>query len=324
MLKAIFYAYRWEYTIIALWSFVIAALQLSSPFILRQLIIYVRSDSDDVSTGIALVLALALALGLAYFITEHITFFARITGCKSTNALIAIIYCKTFTISSATNKKFAQGQLVNFVQVDALKLQFLSSQAPQIMRLPILILPCFGILFYYLKWSFMAGVAVFVITFFVNTAISKKQAELQKEDMRCQDGRVKALTESLNNIKLLKLYSWTAIFASLITEKRNQQLQVLKKRFVYSNIFITSLYFFPSILSAILFSVYIGLGNTLDLDIAFTVMALLNIIKAPLRAMPQFVGQLIEFQVSMGRIQEFLLTSEINTTIISDITQEET
>ena len=48
-------------------------------------------------------------------------------------------------------------------------------------------------------------------------------------------------------------------------------------------------------LSAILFSVYIGLGNTLDLDIAFTVMALLNIIKAPLRAMPMFVGQLIEF-----------------------------
>ena len=70
---------------------------------------------------------------------------------------------------------------------------------------------------------------------------------------------------------------------------------MLKKRFVYANIFITSLYFFPSILSAILFSVYIGLGNTLDLDIAFTVMALLNIIKAPLRAMPEFVGKFIEF-----------------------------
>ena len=75
-------------------------------------------------------MALALALGLAYFITEHITFFARITGNKSTNALIAIIYSKTFAISSATNKKFSQGQLVNFVQVDALKLQLLTSQAP--------------------------------------------------------------------------------------------------------------------------------------------------------------------------------------------------
>ena len=74
-----------------------------------------------------LVLVLVSTQGLAYFITEHIAFFARMTGCKSTNAMIAMIYDKTFKISSATNKKFTQGQLVNFVQVDALKLQFLSS-----------------------------------------------------------------------------------------------------------------------------------------------------------------------------------------------------
>ena len=113
---------------------------------------------------------------------------------------------------------------------------------------------------------------------------------------------MKALTESLNNIKMLKLYSWKDVFTRLISEKRALQLGVLKKRFYYSNVMITSLYFFPSMLSAVLFSVYIGIGNTLDLDIAFTVMVVLNILKEPLRALPMFVGQLIEFQVSMTRI----------------------
>ena len=70
------------------------------------------------------VLLLTVTQGLAYFIQEHLTFYARMTGAKSTNAMIAMIYDKTFRISSATNKRFTQGELVNFVQVDALKLQF--------------------------------------------------------------------------------------------------------------------------------------------------------------------------------------------------------
>ena len=62
---------------------------------------------------------------------------------------------------------------MNFVQVDALKLQFLSSQAPGVMRLPILIVLCFVILFYYLKWSFLSGIFVFAITFGINTKLGR-------------------------------------------------------------------------------------------------------------------------------------------------------
>ena len=53
---------------------------------------------------------------------------------------------------------------------------------------------------------------------------------------------------------------------------------------------ITSLYFFPSLLSAVVFATYIGMGNTLDLEIAFVVMTILNIIKDPLRSLPTFIG----------------------------------
>ena len=39
------------------------------------------------------------------------------------------------------------------------------------MRLPILLAVCFAFLFYYLKWSVLAGVAVFAITFWINTKL---------------------------------------------------------------------------------------------------------------------------------------------------------
>ena len=193
-----------------------------------------------------------------------------------------------------------------------------------VMRLPILIILCFVILFYYLNWSMLAGIAVFAITFYCNAKIASTQAKLFGVGMGFSDARVKAITESLNNIKMLKLYSWTDIFATMISEKRAQELSILKKRFYWGNATVTSLYFFSSILSAVIFSVYIGLGNTLDLEVAFTVITVLDLIKEPLRTFPRFVGMCIEFSVSMTRIQEFILVDEVNTTMIRSVPQEET
>ena len=117
---------------------------------------------------------------------------------------------------------------------------------------------------------------------------------------------MKTLTESLNNIKMLKLYSWMDIFADLIKEKRAKELEVLRRRQHVMVGMVTTLYFFPAILSAVIFSFYIGFGNTLELDVAFTIMTILNLIKAPLRSLPDFIGNFLEFQVSMTRIQEFV------------------
>lgn len=51
--------------------------------------------------------------------------------------------------------------------------------------------------------------------------------------MKKQDARVNTTSESLNNIKMLKLYSWTAIFNRVIESKRVEELGVLWQRFKY-------------------------------------------------------------------------------------------
>ena len=192
------------------------------------------------------------------------------------------------------------------------------------LQIPFLLVFCFSILFYYLKGSFISGLTVFAMAFASNMAIGKYASVLQRRYMKFKDQRVKALTESLNNIRMLKLYSWGDIFKHLIKEKRIPELGMLRKRYNLSIINISTLYFFPSILSAVIFSFYIGFGNTLSLDIAFTVMTILNLIKEPLRSLPQFIGQLLEFQVSMTRIQEFIQVDEINTSMVNQVSGRST
>jgi hypothetical protein len=59
------------------------------------------------------------------------------------------------------------------------------------------------------------------------------------------DARVSAATESLNNIKMLKLYSWTERFEQTINEKREVELGIYWRRINVAMVSVTSLYFFP-------------------------------------------------------------------------------
>lgn len=48
-------------------------------------------------------------------------------------------------------------------------------------------------------------------------------------------------------------------------------------------------------MSCVIFSVFIATGHELSLSTAFTVLTILNIIKDPLRWVPNLVGIMIEF-----------------------------
>lgn len=108
-----------------------------------------------------------------------------------------------------------------------MKMYWLSTIAPQIFKLPPLLLVCFIFLFYWLGLAFFAGLALFIITFYFNMKISKLSAKWQKNLMLYKDKRMNSTTEAFNNIKVLKMYSWMHIFEQLISEKRREELRVL-------------------------------------------------------------------------------------------------
>lgn len=66
--------------------------------------------------------------------------------------------------------------MVNFVQVDALKLAMLAQSLPSVMRLPLLLITCFVVLFVYLGESFWSGIGIFAITFIVNLVLGRAAA----------------------------------------------------------------------------------------------------------------------------------------------------
>ena len=66
----------------------------------------------------------------------------------------------------------------------------------------------FAFFFYYFGIYFFAGLGVFAVALLFNMALGLWYNKAEKVYLRRKDRRMKVTTESINNIKMLKLYSW--------------------------------------------------------------------------------------------------------------------
>lgn len=162
----------------------------------------------NIEWGVYYSLGLVFTQLLAYLLQEHMFYLQIMTGYKCANTTNAIVYQKHENISNATNKEFTPGEVVNFVQVDSQQFIWMFVQAGDVAQVPLIIVICFGFLYYYLSYAFFAGFVVFVLAFIVNTLIGSFLNKNQKVIMERKDQRMSETNESLNNIKMLKLYSW--------------------------------------------------------------------------------------------------------------------
>ena len=101
-----------------------------------------------------------------------------------------------------------------------------------------------------------------------------------------------------------------------IFRKRKLEVSSYKKRGIIVSAIIAFVFFFPSLLAPVTFSAYIGLGNTLDLNLAVAALILFNLMEEPMIEIPMFFSDLIELLVSMRRIEKFLNLYEVQTNII--------
>ena len=80
LLKAVLRAYKREYAITVSVAMFVCCLQIISPFVLKELIDYINDRRESTLEGIMLVVLLILSQGLVYIISEHLTFYSRMTG----------------------------------------------------------------------------------------------------------------------------------------------------------------------------------------------------------------------------------------------------
>jgi ATP-binding cassette subfamily C (CFTR/MRP) protein 1 len=333
--RALFGAYGGPYMLAAVFKIGNDVSQFLQPQLLRFLIGFI--DSYNGSEPQPVVKGAAIALGmfsLAVFQTTMIHQYfqlAFVTGMRIKSGLTSSIYKKALKLSNEGRSSKTTGDIVNYMAVDAQRLQDLTQFAQQVWSAPFQIIICMVSLYHLVGWSMLAGIGVMIIMIPVNGMIARIMKNLQKAQMKNKDARSRLIAEIVNNMKSIKLYAWGSAFMNKLNYIRNdQELKNLRKigagqafaNFTWSST--------PFLVSCSTFAVFVLTNDRpLSTEIVFPALgtdshkfalrdsdtdiflALFNLLTFPLAVLPMVITSIVEATVAVGRITSYLTAEEI-------------
>ena len=123
--------------------------------------------------------------------------------------LNAFIYEKVLKENPASLKgKSNQGEIINFLQVDSMKISMMMISSPGILVIPFQIIIFIYLLFRFFGISFLFGLITLIIFLSINFYIQNLYRIMQKDLLKRKDNRMKITSETINSLKILKLYGW--------------------------------------------------------------------------------------------------------------------
>lgn len=300
------------------------ALDLCIPFYLKEIMTYIEDKTGDVTRGRAIIFVVLILLTLlvSRIIRENFLFYQQKIGAKASQAVTGVLYNKVLKISSATNKKYKLGDIITFIQVDSRRLLFLFETLPSVSRLPFQIIFCIIYLYMFVGFTFLVALVLLSIFIILNYYLAIAIAKYQKVRMKAVDERTNAVSEVVDNIKLIKFYSWVERFMDKANETRNKELRILFKRLL---LWVCNIAFFvvayPILACSIFITADLWFGFAISVPYAVAILKVLTSLQASTRRLPFFIGQVVEFLIAMDRIQSFLLCDEIEKDLMIEHTK---
>lgn len=321
---AIFRAYGGPYVVAAIFKVGNDISQYAQPQLLRLLIAFVSSygpgkTPQPIIQGAAIALAM---FGCAVFQTAMIhQYFQRTfeTGMRIKGGLASAIYRKSLKLSNEGRSTKTTGDIVNYMAVDAQRLQDLTQFAQQLWSAPFQIIICMVSLHNLVGWSMMAGIIVMIVMMPVQGFVAKIMKSMQKSQMKNKDARSRLINEIVTNMKSIKLYAWGSAFMNKLNYVRNEQeLKNLRKigatqavaNFTWSSA--------PFFVSCSTFAVFVlTQDKPLTTEIVFPALTLFNLLTFPLAVLPMVITSVVEASVAVGRITGFLQAEELQSDAVT-------
>ena len=246
------------------------------------------------------------------FLGIHNLMRMNIIGNRAAFELNCFIYNKILKASpSSFTQRATEGEIVNFIQVDSMKLCWMIMTSPNIIISPVQIIAYSYLLFEFFKVSFFAGLGILIIFFLVNLKISKLYHFYQKKILGKKDIRMRRSTEAFENIKILKLYSWEKQFMKQILLARKEEMDAMTTRFNVSTTNISLFWLCPTLVACSTLGLYQILNNKLSISTMLIGLSLFNKLQSPIRQLPNIINFIIESAVSLKRIEEFIRQPDI-------------
>ncbi|XP_004296300.1 PREDICTED: ABC transporter C family member 10-like [Fragaria vesca subsp. vesca] len=283
----------------------------AGPLLLNAFILVAEGNASFEHEGYLLAGALFVLKTIESLSQRQWYFRCRLIGLKVRSLLSAAIYKKQLRLSNAAKLTHSGGEIMNYVTVDAYRIGEFPFWFHQTWTTSVQLCFSLVILFRAVGLATFAALVMILFSIILNAPLAKLQHRFQSKLMKAQDERLKASSEALVNMKVLKLYAWETHFRKAIEKLRKEEhkwLSAMLFRKAYSTfLFWTT----PALVSAATFGACYLLNIPLHANNIFTFISTLRLVQEPIRTIPDVFAVAIQAKVGFARIVKFLEAPEL-------------
>ncbi|XWS27754.1 hypothetical protein CRYUN_Cryun25bG0007800 [Craigia yunnanensis] len=319
LVKALFLSAWKDILSTALFAFISTVASYVGPYLIDTFVQYLNGQREFKNEGYLLVTAFFVAK-LVECISQRSWFFKlQQVGVRLRAVLVTMIYNKGLTLSCQSKQSHTSGEMINFMTVDADRVGEFSFYLHDMWIAALQVTLAFFILYKNLGLASIAAFVATVLFMLANIPLGKMLEKFQDKLMESKDKRMKATSEILRNMRILKLQGWEMKFLSKIIGLRNVEEGWLK-RFIYTNAMATFIFSVaPSFVSVATFGSCIFLGVPLESGKILSALATFRILQGSIYILPDTISMTAQTKVSLDRIASFLQLDDLQPDVIEKL-----
>lgn len=314
--KAFFYKsvlrYVWKKAAInAVFAVINASTAYIGPYLINDFVEFLtEKQSQSLNYGYLLALGFLSAKIVETVTQRQWIFGARQLGMRLRAGLISHIYQKGLLLSSQSRQSHTSGEIINYMSVDVQRITDFIWYVNTIWMLPIQIFSAIYILQKHLGLGALAALVTTLIVMACNYPLTKIQRNYQSDIMNAKDDRMKATSEILKNMKILKLQAWDNQFLNKVKRLRKKEYDCLWRSLRLQAFTTFILWGAPALISVVTFVTCMLLGVKLTAGAVLSALATFQMLQSPIFGLPDLLSALVQCKVSADRIASYLQQSE--------------
>ncbi|KAL3501061.1 hypothetical protein ACH5RR_035510 [Cinchona calisaya] len=244
-------------------------------------------------------------------------FGAHRVGIRLRSALMVLIYKKSLSIKYGG---MSTSKIINFINVDVERIGDFCWYIHGIWLLPVQVLLALIILYRNLGAApSFAALFTTIVVMMSNTPLANMQERLHSKIMEAKDSRIKATSEALKSMRVLKLHSWESTFCRRLLKLRETERNWLKK-YLYTCSAVAFLFWAsPTLVSVVTFGACIILKTPLTSGTVLSALATFRILQDPIYNLPELISMIAQTKVAVDRIENFIIQDDQNMPICYDV-----
>ncbi|KAH9840299.1 uncharacterized protein C8Q71DRAFT_703286 [Rhodofomes roseus] len=207
-----------------------------------------------------------------------------------------------------TEGKNVVGKINNLISSDLASLSLGREFLAILVRFPVKLIFSIWFLYAVLGWSAFVGLASIIVLYPIPGMLATVVRDTQIAKMKKTDARVQTATDTMSVIRMIKLFGWESRVAAKIGDKREEELQSVKKNRVVDLVNNNLTHIIPLLTMAVTYATYVSLlGQLYDTHPC----AVFDSLRHLMHMVFDYVPMLIRAKVSLDRVDDFLQEAEL-------------